>query len=423
VAAQSRIGIAYQPQKAKDKRRKLWFMSQRLPYASLAQSTLHDLFASADIRIGGNRPWDIRVHDERFFRRVLTGGTLAFGESYMDGWWDCNALDEMCCRALRGRIEEKVPLNLHTALAVLSSLFFNLQTRGRARVVGKRHYDVGNDFFECMLDPAMQYSCAYFRETSDLAQAQREKMDLICRKLGLQRGMRLLDIGCGWGGLAKHAAENYGCRAVGITISEQQGRYASEACRGLPVEIRLQDYREVKDSFDRVVSVGMLEHVGAKNYKHYMETVFRCLEKDGIFLCQSIAGNWASRYPDPWFTRYIFPNSMLPSPAQVIKASEKLFVLEDAQNFGADYEKTLLAWEENFERSWDRFKGRYGERFYRMWRFYLLSCAGAFRARKLQLFQFLFSKGDARYLPARTSWLLPQQAPHSPVERPISVSA
>jgi cyclopropane-fatty-acyl-phospholipid synthase len=179
----------------------------------------------------------------------------------------------------------------------------------------------------------------------------------------------------------------------------------------------------VKDSFDRIVSVGMLEHVGAKNYKHYMETVFRCLEKDGVFLCQSIAGNWASRYPDPWFTRYIFPNSMLPSPAQVIKAAEKLFVLEDAQNFGADYEKTLLAWEENFERSWDRFKGRYGERFYKMWRFYLLSCAGAFRARKLQLFQFLFSKGDARYLPARTTWLLPQQAPHSPVERPISVSA
>jgi cyclopropane-fatty-acyl-phospholipid synthase len=398
-------------------------MSQRPPDASLAQSTLNDLFASADIRIGGNRPWDIHVHDERFFRRVLTGGTLAFGESYMDGWWDCDALDEMCCRALRGRIEEKVPLNFHTALAVLSSLFFNLQTRGRARVVGKRHYDVGNDFFECMLDPAMQYSCAYFRETSDLAQAQREKMDLICRKLGLQRGMRLLDIGCGWGGLAKHAAENYGCRAVGITISEQQSRYASKTCRRLPVEIRLQDYREVKDSFDRIVSVGMLEHVGAKNYRHYMKGVFRCLQKDGVFLCQSIAGNWASRYPDPWFTRYIFPNSMLPSPAQVIKAAERIFVLEDAQNFGADYEKTLLAWEENFERSWDRFKGRYGERFYRMWRFYLLSCAGAFRARKLQLFQFLFSKGDARYLPARTTWLLPQQAPHSPVERPISVSA
>ena len=398
-------------------------MSRRSSLTSLAQATIEDLFASAEIRLGGERPWDIRVHDGRFFRRILTGGTLAFGESYMDGWWDCDALDEMCFRAIRARLEERVALNLHTALAFLTSLLFNLQSRNRAGAVGKKHYDVSNDFFESMLDPAMQYSCAWFRGTNDLAQAQREKMDLICRKLGLQKGMRLLDIGCGWGGLAKHAAEHYGCRVVGITISEKQRSHASESCRGLPVEILLQDYRDLTEQFDRIASVGMLEHVGAKNYRRYMRTVFRSLHDGGVFLCQSIAGNGPSAYTDPWITRYIFPNSMLPSAAQVLEAAEKLFVLEDVQNFGADYERTLLAWERNLARSWDRFDGRYGERFRRMWRFYLLSCAGAFRARSLQVYQFLFSKDGTRYLPACATWLHPRPVAHVSSDFPAKVSA
>jgi cyclopropane-fatty-acyl-phospholipid synthase len=399
-------------------------MHQKLPRTSLARTTVQELFASADIRFQGGRPWDIRVNDKRFFRVVLAGGTLGFGESYMDGWWDCDALDEMCCRAIRGHLEERISLNLHTAIAIAGSFLFNLQTRRRSKAVGKRHYDVGNDLFERMLDPSMQYSCAWFRDTDDLAQAQREKMDLICRKLGLREGMSLLDVGCGWGGLARHAAKQYGCRVVGITISEEQGRYAAEFCRGLPVEIRLQDYREVRDRFDRIVSVGMLEHVGPKNYRPYMETVFRSLQDGGVFLCQSIAGNYASLFPDPWFARYIFPHSVLPSAAQVATAAEELFVLEDVQNLGADYEKTLKAWEANFARAWSRLESRYGQRFYRMWRFYLLSCAGAFRARSLQLFQFLFSKGSARYLPSRVQWLAPERAAHvSPLRSRASASA
>lgn len=393
------------------------------PRTSLAQVAIEGLFASADIRLEGKRPWDIRVHDERFFRRVLASGTLGLGESYMDGWWDCDALDEMCCRAIRARLEERVSLSLHTALAVATSLLFNLQSRSRSGLVGKRHYDFGNDLFECMLDPSMQYSCAWFRGTDDLAQAQREKMDLICRKLGLQKGMSLLDIGCGWGGLARYAAEHYGCRVVGITISEQQCRHAAEFCRGLPVEIRLQDYREVTEKFDCVVSVGMLEHVGAKNYRNYMKAVFQSMHEGSVFLCQSIAGNWASPFTDPWITRYIFPNSMLPSAAQVAKAAEKLLVLEDIQNFGADYERTLKAWERNFTRAWNRFESRYGERFYRMWRFYLLSCAGAFRARSLQLLQFLFSKGGTRYFGSRTGWLVPERTAHAPRRLSDRVSA
>lgn len=360
---------------------------------SRAHAFLQDILAPADILLGGQRPWDIRVHDRRFPARVLAEGTLGLGESYMDGWWDCETLDEMCSRAIRAQIEEQIPRNARTILALAAATLFNLQSKRRARQVGKQHYDLGNYFFKAILDPSMQYSCAYFRNTADLADAQKLKMDLICRKLELRTGMRLLDIGCGWGGLAKHAAQHHGCHVVGITISREQHAHAQETCRGLPVEIRLQDYRDVAESFDRIVSVGMLEHVGYKNYRTYLETVWQNLEEGGLFLCQTIAGSQSSRYADPWITRYIFPNSMLPSPSQVTRAAEGLFVLEDVHNFGADYDHTLLSWEKNFRESWTRFAEHYGERFYRMWRFYLLSCAGAFRARSIQLLQFLFSKG------------------------------
>jgi cyclopropane-fatty-acyl-phospholipid synthase len=360
---------------------------------SFAQRSVEDILESADIVVGGRRPWDIQVYNERFYARVLAEGTLGLGESYMDGWWDCEALDEMFCRAIRARIEERTPINLRAVISIVAAVILNLQSKRRARKVGREHYDLGNDFFEAMLDPAMQYSCAYFRETALLAEAQKLKLDLICRKLDLKAGMSLLDIGCGWGGLAKYAAQNYGCRVVGITISREQKDYAEKACRGLPVEIRLQDYRDVSDSFDRIVSVGMMEHVGQKNYRTYMKAAHRCMLEGGLFLCHTIGGVQSTMLSDPWITRYIFPNSMIPSASQVTRAAEGLFVLEDVHNFGASYDRTLLAWERNFRASWDRFSSRYGERFQRMWRFYLLSCAGAFRARSIQLYQFLFSKG------------------------------
>jgi cyclopropane-fatty-acyl-phospholipid synthase len=367
--------------------------AERPRMASRIRMDLQDMLASADILIGGPRSWDIQVHDNRFPARVLAEGTLGLGESYMDGWWDCEALDEMCCRAIRAQLEERIPLHLRTMVSIAASVFLNLQNKRRARRVGERHYDLGNDFFEAMLDPGMQYSCAYFKGTTDLAEAQRLKLDLICRKLDLKAGMRLLDIGCGWGGLAKYAAAHHGCQVVGITISREQQAYAEAACRGLPVEIRLHDYRDVSECFDRIVSVGMMEHVGHKNYRTYLETVERCLRQGGRFLCQTIAGSQSGTHCDPWIARHIFPNSMLPSASQVARAAEGLLVLEDVHNFGADYDRTLLAWERNFRASWDRFADRYGERFHRMWRFYLLSCAGAFRARSMQLYQFLFSKG------------------------------
>jgi cyclopropane-fatty-acyl-phospholipid synthase len=334
------------------------------------------------------------VHDARFFSRVLASGTLGFGESYMDGWWDCEVLDEMCCRAIGAGIEKRFAFRLPNLWALLTAILVNPQTPRRSRKVGRIHYDLSNEFFEAMLDPNMQYSCALFAEGDDLAAAQLRKLDWICQRLRLQPGLRLLDIGCGWGGLAQHAARYYGCQVVGITISREQFHYAQRWCRGLDVEIQLRDYREVTERFDRVVSVGMVEHVGHKNYRTYMRAAARSLADDGLFLCQGICGNFSHLHADPWIKRYIFPNSILPSAALLARAAERLFILEDVENIGSNYDPTLLAWEKNFRSAWPRFADRYGERFWRMWRFYLLSCAGAFRARSLQVYSMLFLKEE-----------------------------
>ena len=358
---------------------------------SRSQELITNLLAFADIHINGSRPWDIQVHDQRFFSRVLASGTLGFGESYMDGWWDCEALDEMCCRAIRAGLEKRFAFRLPNVWALLTALLANQQTRLRSRKVGRVHYDLSNDFFKAMLDPNMQYSCALFAEGDDLASAQLRKLDWICERLRLRPGLRVLDIGCGWGGLGRHAARHYGCGVVGITISQEQFTYAQRWSRGLDVEIQLRDYREVTERFDRVVSVGMVEHVGYRNYRTYMRAAARSLGENGLFLCQGICGNFSRFHTDPWIKRYIFPNSVLPSLAGLTRAAEGIFIVEDVKNIGPNYDPTLLAWERNFRSAWPQFADRYDERFRRMWRFYLLSCAGAFRAGSLQVFSILFS--------------------------------
>ena len=309
----------------------------------------------------------------------------------MEGWWDCDDLEELCCRAIRSNIHTRFRPNIRAIVEVSLSLLLNLQTKSRARVVGLRHYDLGNDFFGAMLDPAMQYSCGYFHGTADLATAQELKMELICRKLGLSPGMRLLDIGCGWGGLARHAARHHGCEVVGITISAEQQRHAENVCADLPVEIRLQDYREIEGEYDRIVSVGMFEHVGPKNHRRFMKLARRHLRPSGLFLLHTITANEIRRTCDRWISKYIFANSLLPTASQVLQASEGIFVTEDLHNLGQYYVPTLRAWEAGFMKSREEFRIRYGEEFVRMWRLYLLSCSGAFRARSLQVFQFLLS--------------------------------
>jgi cyclopropane-fatty-acyl-phospholipid synthase len=351
---------------------------------------VHDLLASADVRIGGDRPWDIHVHDDRLYRRVLMGGSLALGESYMDAWWDCEALDELFHRVLSADLDAKV-IALPTLLGYLRAKLFNLQKPSRAFAIGERHYDRGNRLFSVMLDRRLVYSCAYWRDADCLDAAQEAKLDLVCRKLALQPGMRLLDIGCGWGSAVSYAAERYGVDAVGITVSKEQARWAQEAYKELPVDIRLQDYRDVDERFDRILSIGMFEHVGHKNYRTYMRMVRRCLADDGLFLLQTISRSGAAGGVDPWISCYIFPNSVLPSARGVSAAMEGLFVLEDWQNLGTDYDRTLMAWFFNFEDGWRTLRGEYDDRFYRMWKYYLLSCAGAFRARKINLWQIVLS--------------------------------
>lgn len=312
------------------------------------------------------------------------------GESYMDGWWDCDRLDECIYKILQAELDTKVASGLGL-LDRLKVVLFNLQTPSRAFLVGKRHYDIGNDLYQCMLDKRLIYSCGFWENASSLDDAQEAKLELICRKLDLQPGMKVLDIGCGWGGTAKFAAERYGVQVLGVTISEEQVALAKQVCRGLPIEIRLQDYRSVKGNFDRILSVGMFEHVGPKNYATFMDVVRRCLKEDGLFLLHTIGSLQTFTCCDPWITRYIFPNSKPPSARQICGAIEGRFVMEDWQNLGAHYDTTLMHWFRNFQENWGSLRDRYGERFFRMWKYYLLSCAGSFRARTNQVWQIVLS--------------------------------
>ena len=366
------------------------------------ERALSDLLAETDVRINGPRAWDIHVHDQRFFERVLAQGTLGAGESYVDGWWDCEQLDEMLTRLLHKDIEQHLHSPRGVLLAITARLI-NMQSRRRAFKVGKQHYDLGDDLYERMLDPRMIYTCAYWENMNSLDAAQEAKLDLVARKLGLQRGTRVLDIGCGWGGAAQFMAECYGASVTGVTVSRNQQQAAQKRCAGLPVEILFQDYRSMTGNFDAIYSLGMFEHVGVRNYRTYLEQAHKLLRPDGLFLLHTIGSNESSVATDPWVEKYIFPNGQLPSLAQIASAAEGLWVIEDFHNLGVSYDRTLMAWSENFERHWPEIAPRYGERFHRMWHFWLMASAANFRARKTQLWQIVLSpKGvPGGYRPVR----------------------
>ncbi len=361
--------------------------------SKIIEKTCKEILSLAGIEVNGPNPWDIQVHNKDFYKRALTEAELGIGESYMDGWWECEKIDELIFRIIRERLDEKVKRKLSIIFKILLAKIFNLQTKKRAFIIGEKHYDLGNDLFQNMFDKRMNYSSAYWKDANTLDEAQENKLELICKKLDLQNGMSVLDIGCGWSAFGKYAAEKYNVETVGITVSAEQVELGKEMCKDLPVEIRLQDYRELNEKFDRIVSVGMIEHVGYKNYKTYFRVANRCLKDDGLFLLHTIGEVKSVKANDAWTEKYIFPNSMLPSVAQLGKAIEGIFVMEDWHNFGADYDKTLMAWFENFNSNWERLKSIYDERFYRMWKYFLLSSAGAFRARsKNQLWQIVLSK-------------------------------
>jgi len=363
------------------------------------EGTIRSLLLTAGVNANGQGDADIQVKNPDFYKRVLRDGTLGFGEAYMDGWWEVKKLDELCYKILGASLEDKVK-SMNYLVHYLEAILINTGKKSKAFEVGVKHYDLGNTLFQKMLDKRMAYSCGYWKDATTLDEAQEAKLDLICRKLNLKPGMKVLDIGCGWGSFCKYAAEKYDVEAVGITVSKEQVEYATLDCKGLNVQIRLLDYRDLNNEalfghnmlFDRVVSVGMFEHVVYKNYKIFMTTVHSKLKENGLFLLHTIGANKSVVTSDAWSNKYIFPNSHVPSIKQIGGAIENLFVMEDWHSFGAYYDKTLMAWFENFDRSWEELKSDYDERFYLMWKFYLLSAAGSFRARNVQLWQIVLSK-------------------------------
>jgi len=349
-----------------------------------------DLLHKAGIEVDGPAPTDIQVHEPRLYARVFAHGSLGLGEAYMEGWWDAEDLPGFFARVLDAQLDRELK-TLDTLIAHLKARFINLQRGEHAFEIGKAHYDLGNGLFRAMLGKRLVYSCGYWAVADNLDDAQAAKLDLVCRKLRLEAGMRVLDVGCGWGEALKYAAERYGVTGVGITVSQEQAEYARALCKDLPIEIRLQDYHDIDETFDAVFSIGMFEHVGGRNYRSYFEMVRRCLKPEGLSVLHCIGSNGPPAQPDPWIEKYIFPNSVIPAASQVTAALEDLFVVEDWHNFGPDYDRTLMAWKANFDAAWPRLKGDYDETFRRMWHFYLASSAAVFRARCDQLWQLTLS--------------------------------
>lgn len=359
--------------------------------ARRADEACRELLARAGITVNGPNPWDIQVHDERLYTRALRDGSLGVGEAYVDGWWDCEALDQMMERLFRARLDIAIKENWVFLAHALRARFFNLQV-ARPFEVAHKHYDIGNDLYEAMLDPRMVYTCAYWKDATTLEEAQRAKLELVCRKVGLRPGMRVLDLGCGWGGFASHAAEHHGVSVVGYTVSKEQVAWAQERYSHLDVEFRLDDYRNATGTFDAVVSIGLMEHVGAKNYRSYMELVDRCLVPNGTAFIHTIAGTLSRQQIDPWFHKYIFPNASFPTLTTLGAAMEGLMVAEDIHNIGEHYDRTLMAWWQRFDAAWPTLRARYGDRFYRLWKYYLLVSAGGFRARNINLLQVVMTR-------------------------------
>jgi len=369
----------------------------------LFKPLLESLLAGSGIAIGGDRPWDIQVRNDRMYRRALRG-SLGVGESYVDGDWDCDALDEMFRRVLGSDAQQRLLVRAAGALKALQARLTNLQSKRRSRAVAEEHYDIDHRMYALFLGPWNQYTCCFFDGTTELERAEVIKLEMLCDKLELKAGDRLLDIGCGWGGFAKYAAQTRGCEVTGISLSDEQIRYAVEYTKGLPVTIKRLDYRDLPESglapFDKISIVGMIEHVGYKNYAGIMEVVHQMLKPGGLFLLHTIGNCEETKVVDPWIEKYIFRNSMVPAMQQLSDAAEGRFVIEDWENYGHYYVPTLQAWYERFNANWDRIralpmKRPFDERFRRLWNYYLMSCKAAFDIEKLHLWQLVMTRRNS----------------------------
>jgi cyclopropane-fatty-acyl-phospholipid synthase len=354
---------------------------------------------------------DLVIQDDTVRRRIRREGIVGLGEAYEQGHWSADRLDEMMYRIFRSPAPRLSPFVWSKLLlTAFDQRLFNRQTGRGAFNIGRRHYDLGNDLFRCMLDESMTYTCGYWADAETLGEAQEAKLDLICRKLDLQPDQHVLDIGCGWGNFARHAARNYGARITGITVSQEQAVLARERCDGLPVEIRLQDYRDVDEVFDHVVSIEMIEAVGRRNLPTFYRVVDRSLKNGGLFALQVIFGNTLTRTSDRrldqfilWLLKYIFPDGYLPRSDELVPPRDTDLRIEDWQRYFDDYERTLLAWASRFNDGWDGIAGQYDDNFRRRWNFYLHGCAAAFRARLVDVGQIIYAKGGStrRFDPSR----------------------
>ena len=355
--------------------------------------------AKADIQIGGNRPWDIQVKNKKFFSKIIWDGSLGLGESYVNKYFECDQVDVFCYKILKNKLQQQT-YNKNNYTRILTNLFINFQSLKNAVQVAKKHYDIEVKIFKNFLDKRMIYSCGYWKNTNSLNKAQENKLDLIATKLQFQKGMRILDIGCGWGGAAKYLVTKYKVDITGITISKQQYQHAIEYNTHPQIKYILSDYRNHVDTYDAIYSIGMFEHVGHKNYTTYFQNIQKNLTDKASFLLHTIGMDITANFGSSWASKYIFPNGELPSQKLLVNALESLFMIDDWHNFGCDYDKTLMTWYKKFVHYYTSLQNKkYDDRFYRTWRYYLLSCAGAFRARYIQLWQILLTPTHSTKVP------------------------
>jgi cyclopropane-fatty-acyl-phospholipid synthase len=370
--------------------------------AKSVKAIVEEILDAAEIEINGSAQDSIQIHNPNFYKRVVQFRELGLGESYMDGWWECQAMDQMLTKLLNSDVHKRLKLSIPILWHFAKSILLNRQTLTKAAANAKFHYNIGNDLYERMLDREMVYSCAYWDGSPDLEAAQIAKMDLICRKLKLEPGMKLLDIGSGWGGFLRYTVKNYGVVGTGISPADQQIILAKEKSRGLNIEFQQLDYRKLTGKFDRIVSIGMMEHVGPKNYKTFFQKCEDLLEPNGMMLHHTITANTPTNSTNPFFDKYIFAGGILPSLTGLARSSEGKFIIEDVHNFGPDYDKTLMQWYKNINAKWSEIP-QYDLRFRKMWNFYLLASAAAFRSRSIQLLQAVFRPPHAagKYLSVR----------------------
>jgi len=365
---------------------------------------LAELLKEADIHINGDRAGDISIYNNQLPERIFREGSLGIGESYMDKWWDSTKLDITLTKAHRADLDKKILKHWRIWPVLFSTMIENIITnpqKKKAFEIGKKHYDVGNELYSRMLDKRMVYSCGYWKSARTLDKAQEAKLELCCKKLGLKKGDKVLDIGCGWGSFLFYAEKRYKIKGVGLTVSKEQKKHCDSIDRK-NITVLLTDYRTMHEKFDHIISIGMFEHVGWKNYPSYMSVVDRCLKPGGKFLLHTIGQDKASISVNPWIHKYIFPHGHLPALRQIKNAAQGKLHIWDVHEIGKDYDPTLMSWFANFDKHWKEIRKKhpkYDEKFYRMWKFYLLSCAAGFRTEKLRVWQILLSKENkpARY--------------------------